>query len=515
MDSSEECCDDSAQSDELYTPGCESSFESGHTRKRKLALITASEKRDLCLWKREHPRSTLKEVALWGRINLNLDLAKSTVSRILQESDKWIDTPPEVADGTSSRSPHVADLEKSLVTWIHEARSRGVYVSDLMIVEKARSLGKYLKVREDFRFSRGWLHRFKTRHSVSYADSHSEKPNLDSCLEESSAELACTSRTRFQAVVADYSLNNIYIMQEMLLCYAASPGKNTAKEKRKHAAQRLMVGLLCNASGTHRWTPIVIGGARRPPSFGSLFDPDIYCSYHYEAGMCLTGDILTDTLRSLNENLCKEKRHAVILIDEARRCDLADLDLCNLKIELLPSQCASDVASMRECITHAVKALYRKDLVLHSSVCRDAELQSDITVRWALRALSDAWMSVPSQVISDACKQTGILPFQLSENPGSDAYECVVSELQEVLDRVYPEGVDAVAYVCVDDSVREDASLPAPREQPQRIASILEPDRIDAWRGLHTLITYLEQEGDVTTIRELTRIERGLSEKPF
>lgn len=144
MDSSEECCDDSAQSDELYTAGCESSLESFQKRKRKLALITASEKRDLCLWKREHPRSTLKEVALWGRINLNLDLAKSTVSRILQESDKWIDTPPEVADGTSSRSPHVADLEKSLVTWIHEARSRGVYVSDLMIVEKARSLGKYL-----------------------------------------------------------------------------------------------------------------------------------------------------------------------------------------------------------------------------------------------------------------------------------------------------------------------------------------------------------------------------------
>lgn len=507
MNSAEECCDDSAQNDELYT--------AGHKRKRKLAVITASEKRDICLWKREHPRSTLKDVALWCRINLNQDIGKTTVSRILQESDKWIDTPPDVADGTSSRSPHVADLEKSLVTWIQEARSRGVYVSDLMIVEKARALGKYLKVPEDFRFSRGWLHRFKTRHSVYYADSHSEKPrSLDSCPEESSSELDCTSQTQLQTVVADYSLNNIYVMQEMLLCYSASPGKNTAQEKRKRAAQRLTVGLLCNASGTHRWRPIVIGGARRPHSFGHLFDPDIYCSYHYETGMRLTGDILTGVLRSLNENLCKEKRHAVVLIDEARRCDLTELDLCNLKIEFLPSECASDAASMRECVARAVKALYRKDLVLHSSVCRDAELLSEITVRWALRALSHAWMSVPSQVISNACKQMGLLPFQLSENPGSDAYECVVGELQEVLDKVYPEGMDAAAYVCVDDSALKDACPSTPREQPQRIASILEPDRIDAWRGLHTLITYLEQEGDVSTIRELTRVERKLSEKP-
>ncbi|KAH7945270.1 hypothetical protein HPB49_008844 [Dermacentor silvarum] len=112
--------------------------------KRKRTTLTAGEKREVCLWKREHPRSTLHDVMLWCRINLGLDIGKSSVSRILQESDKWINTLPEAVNSTNSRNSLGVDMEKSLFTWLQDARSRGVYVSDAMIAEKARSFGKLL-----------------------------------------------------------------------------------------------------------------------------------------------------------------------------------------------------------------------------------------------------------------------------------------------------------------------------------------------------------------------------------
>ncbi|KAH6931406.1 hypothetical protein HPB50_024268 [Hyalomma asiaticum] len=134
--------------DDAFDPRAEDdepcSSERSPDQKRKCTTLTAGEKREVCLWKRDHPQSTLRDVMLWCRINLGLDIGKSSVSRILQESDKWISTTPDAINSADSRNSPVADMEKSLFAWLQDARSRGVYVSDAMIAEKARALGKLL-----------------------------------------------------------------------------------------------------------------------------------------------------------------------------------------------------------------------------------------------------------------------------------------------------------------------------------------------------------------------------------
>uniref|UniRef100_G3MQ63 HTH CENPB-type domain-containing protein n=1 Tax=Amblyomma maculatum TaxID=34609 RepID=G3MQ63_AMBMU len=505
-------CDVSAGGDQLYAVAGEPLCPD-NTRKRTAA--TASEKRELCLWKRNHPRSTLQDVVLWTRINLGLDIGKSTVSRILQESDKWISTMPNTASSTNSRNQLVAEVETSLVSWLQGARSRGVYVSDMMIVEKARSLGKLLKMPDDFRYSRGWLHRFKKRHGISCSAACGEDvpPGSASCHELPQECDASTDQVQLRTVLADYSLKNIYHLQEIVFSYAAMPAKGTARGKQTHAQQRLVVGLLYNISSSHRWRPIVISSAKRPHSFGSLFDPDIYCSYHHEPRMQLTADILSSELKRLDESLCKERRHAVVLIDGAKSDSLSDTYFCNLQVQCLPPQCVSDISTMKTSAEHGVKAVYRKDLVMHSVMCKDAGLQDAVSIRWALRALSQAWMALPSQVISDSWSQTGLLPFQLAKATDSNAYESLVIELQQVLD-IFSPGSDAASYISLDDCGAMNSCPPAAfRERPECIASILEPNCIDAWRGLHTLISYLEQEGDVNTVQDLCRLERNLNRR--
>lgn len=491
------------------------SSERSPYQKRKRTTLTAAEKREVCLWKREHPRSTLHDVMLWCRINLGTDIGKSSVSRILQESDKWISTTPDAVNSTDSRNSLGADMEKSLFTWLQDARSRGAYVSDAMIAEKARALGKHLKMPDDFRYSRGWLHRFKTRHGICNNRPHgSSSPKSANCKDASKELPGSTSHSQLHTLLADYTLNNIYHMQEMVLSYAALPSKGSSLEKQRCNKQRLAVGLLYNLSGSHRWRPIVVGGAKRPHSFGTLFNPDIYCYYNCEPGMRLSASILISQLKSLDANLCKEKRRAVLLIDEARTDVFSDVNFCNLQVHFLPSQCVSGIASTGNSVIHGVKALYRRDLVLHSAMCKDAELKTEISVRWALRTLSQAWMSLPSQVITDFWSQTGLLPFHQPEGTANDTYQCLVQELQELLDKVYPRTAGAEAYISVDDCDDKDGSLlTAFQEQPESFASILEPNHIDAWRSLHTLITYLEQGGDTGAVRELSKLERKLNEK--
>nr|XP_050035373.1 tigger transposable element-derived protein 6-like [Dermacentor andersoni] len=483
--------------------------------KRKRTTLTVGEKREVCMWKREHPRSTLHDVMLWCRINLGLDIGKSSVSRILQESDKWINTAPDAVNSMDSRNSLGVDMEKSLFTWLQDARSRGVYVSDAMIAEKARSLGKLLKMPDSFCYSRGWLHRFKSRHGICNSRPHGSSSPTPAGRKDASEELPrSTSHVQLQTVLADYTLNNIYYAQEMVFSYAALPMKGSTREKQRYKKQRLVVGLLYNLSGSHRWRPIVVGGTKRPHSFGTLFDPDIYCNYNYEPKVCLTASILVCHLKSLDENLCKEKRRAIMLIDEARTDALNDVYFCNLQVHFLPSDCVSDIATGNSSVIHGVKALYRRDLVLHSAMCKDAELQTEISVRWALRTLSQAWMSLPSQVILDSWGQTGLLPFQQLERTASDTCKSLVQELQKLLDIVYPRRAGAEAYIRVDDCDGVDEGLyTAFHEQPECIASILEPNHTDAWRGLHTLITYLEQEGDASTIRELAKLEKKLNLK--
>lgn len=503
-------CDDTFEACSEDDERCSS--ERSPDQKRKRTTLTAGEKRELCLWKRDHPRSTLRDVMLWCRINLGMDIGKSSVSRILQESDKWISTTP---DAVNSKNLLGVDMEKSLFTWLQEARSRGVYVSDAMIAEKARALGKLLKMPDDFRYSRGWLHRFKTRHGICNnrpQGSSSPKPPSS---KDASKELPCsTSHSQLQTLLADYTLNNIYHVQEMVLSYAELPAKGSSREKQRCNKQRLVVGLLYNLSGSHRWRPIIVGGTKRPHSFGTLFDPNIYCHYNCEPRMRLSASILTSQLKSLDANLCREKRRAIVLLDESRTEVFSDVNFCNLQVQTLPSQCVSGINARSTPVTHSVKALYRKDLLLHSAMCKDAELKTEISVRWALRTLSQAWMSLPSQVITYFWGQTGFLPLQQPERPPNNAYQCLVQELQELLDKVYPRTAGAEAYISVDDCDDEDGSLlTVSHEQQESFASILEPNHIDAWRSLHTLITYLEQDGDTGAVRELSKLQRKLNEK--
>ena len=64
------------------------------------------------------------------------------------------------------RSAHHGDMEKALFLWFSQTRTDNIPVTDDILREKAKKIGEDLGI-TDFKFSNGWLCRFKARHGVS------------------------------------------------------------------------------------------------------------------------------------------------------------------------------------------------------------------------------------------------------------------------------------------------------------------------------------------------------------
>ncbi|XP_042148909.1 uncharacterized protein LOC121837369 [Ixodes scapularis] len=152
--------------------------------------------------------------------NFGVDLGKSTVHAILKESKKWMSVPTASSSSCWQRPPKFEKLEEAVNIWFAEMRSRGAAE---MLQEK---LAEFL---------------------------------------------------------AQYSPDDIYNFDETGFFYKLGPSSTLASEPvagNKRSKERITVGFLCNASGTHKWKPIVVAKAERPRCFGKTFDPNMYCSYN-------------------------------------------------------------------------------------------------------------------------------------------------------------------------------------------------------------------------------------------
>ena len=76
------------------------------------------------------------------------------------------------------RSAMHKDMESALYLCFINARAQNIIIMDDILREKAKSFGNELGITE-FRFSNGWLTRFKLRHSISCLSITGESAGID------------------------------------------------------------------------------------------------------------------------------------------------------------------------------------------------------------------------------------------------------------------------------------------------------------------------------------------------
>ncbi|KAH6922941.1 hypothetical protein HPB50_020280 [Hyalomma asiaticum] len=95
-------------------------------------------------------------------------IPKCTLSRILKDREKLEKAYNSGAFTPGRKRMRLADhedLEKALFLWFKRARSSNLPVTGPILEEKARDIALQMGI-EDFKFSDGWLSRFKKRHGL-------------------------------------------------------------------------------------------------------------------------------------------------------------------------------------------------------------------------------------------------------------------------------------------------------------------------------------------------------------
>ena len=162
------------------------------------------------------------------------ELGRSTVTGILQQSEKWLKCSDSSASKTvKHRGAQHEKLEQALMAWFGQARSRGALIMDRFIVEKAKDLAEKLNI-ENFKASDGWLAGFKTRHSIKLHRPKGESGSAD-------LEGVDVAQTVVGQIITElgFQLEDIYNMDETGLYYRAKPSKTLATSKLCCCSNRL------------------------------------------------------------------------------------------------------------------------------------------------------------------------------------------------------------------------------------------------------------------------------------
>lgn len=131
-----------------------------------------------------------------SNFHLHSVLGKSTIGDIIKEKEKWLAVPADSEDSTRSRNAQHQQLDDALYLWFSDMSAHHAAINDEMLLTNARQLGQQIGV-TDFSYSRGYLHRFKSRRGINRKLYEGEADSADMTAVQS-------GRQDLQRVLRDY-----------------------------------------------------------------------------------------------------------------------------------------------------------------------------------------------------------------------------------------------------------------------------------------------------------------------
>ena len=351
--------------------------------------------------KAQNPKMTQDDLARFASAKFGLSLGRSTVSDILKESDKWIAT--AAGSQTKKRAPKHEQLEEALFLWFGQARNAHLPLSEKILIEQAQNFGIALGI-ENFSYSRGWLQGFKARHGISSYRAHGEAGGVDEAAVEK-------GRVDLKKVLEPYSPDDIYNMDETGLFFRLEPDKTLASgpvKGRKKSKERITVALCCNASGTDKMMPLVIGKSKNPRGFPKNFNVQQIVHYFHNQKAWMTSTLFSEWIKRFDTYV---KRKVILLLDNASS-HVHHLKLKNVVLQKLPPNTTSHIQQLDAGIIRNFKIKYQQYLVKHYvAEFNEKGAYTPINLKQAIYFVKDSWNDVASTTISNCFYHTKILPM--------------------------------------------------------------------------------------------------------
>ncbi|KAG2207836.1 hypothetical protein INT46_007002 [Mucor plumbeus] len=232
------------------------------------------------------------------------------------------------------------ELEKELINYINNMESGNTAIGTCSITTKANILIRqnpdFLKGEEPT-MSNGWIYNFLKRHELKHRSMNGESGSLtmtDQIIEKT---------PEIRNILRDYNLKDIFNMDETGLYYRQAPTKTISRNPVpgvKVDKTRLTIAFFCNAAGTSKSAPIIIGKFKKPRCFKKRTGSELGFSYYHTNKAWMTKDVFRSVMHDFKKRMYRERRKVVLLLDNApvhEQCD----EFSNVKLVFLPANTTS------------------------------------------------------------------------------------------------------------------------------------------------------------------------------
>ncbi len=290
--------------------------------------LTESLRIALCRYKRDNPALSQRALVKWLEEIHQVTVTQATISNILQRSAELLTWEETINGNTKTRRPVMyQDVDETLVQWV-EAYQANINISGKMIRQKAAQfLEKLHPNTPKFKFSSGWLAKFKQWHQIRSHCRFGESGATDT-------EIIEESLPRIHTILDQYALADIYNMDEIGLFYCMQVDNSLATRQLKGCKQnkeRITITICYNVVGSDKLPLWIIGKSFHPRCFKNINIDNLDCKYHANKNAWMTQNVFKLWLMAFDRRM--DGRKVILLLNNCS-VHIKDADLEKFNIQL-------------------------------------------------------------------------------------------------------------------------------------------------------------------------------------
>ncbi|XP_067948756.1 tigger transposable element-derived protein 6-like [Watersipora subatra] len=266
-----------------------------------------------------------------------------------------------------------------------------------ILLEKAN---KFLQdLGKDTTVSRGWIDRWKKRHSIGGQRVVGESAAVNVGEVEKWKEEVLTP------LLQTYTYDDIFNMDETGLFYKLMVDKTLHFKGEKCSGgklskERLTVALCANMSGTEKEVPIVIGKFGKPRCFKNV--TNLPCQYYHNKKAWMVSDIFQAWVRDFDRRMTSKNKKVLLVIDNCPSHPTMNR-LMSIRLLFTPPNTTSVLQPMDQGIIRNFKSYYRQQVLQFTVDYIDThgkKPDASINVLQAIRWVHKAWHCVTKETIA-------------------------------------------------------------------------------------------------------------------
>ncbi|KAH7950164.1 hypothetical protein HPB49_020378 [Dermacentor silvarum] len=236
-------------------------------------------------------------------------LSRKVVGRIWTQREKLLKEAPTGASRSKlHKSSHHA-LEKVLLLWIQDARSKNIPLSGPLVLARARQLSFGLGI--EFEASQGWFNHFKRRHGISYKAVCGESRAADKNAVRQWKDGTLQTLLRGRKACDVFNLDESGIFFKMLpgktFCLAGQDFSGGTKSE-----DRITAMFCTNMDGTAKENVLAIGKSKKPCCL-KYYSMNV--KYTANKATWMTAEIFNKWLTSFDEKMAMKNRKILMYLD--------------------------------------------------------------------------------------------------------------------------------------------------------------------------------------------------------